>query len=777
VRRLPPRRRIARAWPGVAAFVLALGAWAPSPSRAESDAAIEAHLQRSVLSVGESTPLEIMVRGTVSGDPEFDLPAGLEILGSGRVQNFSWVNGKGSTQVVFRYELGAQQAGHFTLGPFRVRVGNAVATAPAIDVTVNAGGPSIGGSAKGPATLIADVEPREPYVGQPVVLRVRLVQRSQLAEDPQYVPPATPGFWSEPASRPESYYAAQGNERVLVTETRTRLYPLATGTQTIGEAVAHVALFEAGTNDPSLWFGGQVPRREMLLRSPRLAVQVKPLPVGAPVGFDGAVGVLTATWNSDRDRTARDVPVTVRLDLRGIGNLPLVHAPKLESDDFEIFSLPVEDSLGAPGQAAAGRRSFAWTVLPRHEGTLSVHAPALVWFDPAAHDYRAADLAPVTLEVGPAINAAGDVAQAFPLVFAEHPLAPGGPRALPWLAALGGLLAGGALALDRRANRARLSGPASSGPDSRLASLSRAHGADFWALAEEATQWLAERSVPVSAIRDQIASARYGGGSADAAAVRRALIDRLTAQRERPRSPWPVRLIAGSLALAGLTLAILGMGFGDGPSSGARASLAADAAARAGRLAEAKSQWLALWKDGARDAGLAARLGWAEIRGGEVGPAAAWVLAGELDEPRDAASDWVRARVAEAGGLTGAGSGRLPVRRPEWALAGFVLAAIAPIIGWRLPATRRTRSLAAAIAVLAVAAAVMFPLQTLVLLREDRAVIRVPTHLEGSEIELESGQVVRILSIERSRAHILAGRGVAGWVPAGALYRIGELIP
>src|SRR5262249_47762724 len=158
------------------------------------------------------------------------------------------------------------------------------------------------------------------------------------------------------------YYAAEGNQRVLVTETRTRLYPLAAGEQTVGEASARLALFEPGSDNPALWIGGQVPPREAMVASVPERGSVPPFPSEPPSGLDGPVGALTGSWSADRAHTTRDVPVAVRFAIRGIGNLPLIHSPTLESDDFEIFAAAADDSLGAPGQAASGRRTFQWTL-------------------------------------------------------------------------------------------------------------------------------------------------------------------------------------------------------------------------------------------------------------------------------------------------------------------------------------------------------------------------------------------------------------------------------
>src|SRR5262249_6898041 len=163
---------------------------------------------------------------------------------------------------------------------------------------------------------------------------VRLIQRARLAEEPDYVPPTTAGFWTDKPSPPESYYAAQGDQRVLVTETRTRLYPLTPGVTTIGSATASLMVIEGGEPDDPLSLLMARARRPVIAKRAPVPVHVRPLPRGAPAGFTGAVGRFEVSWSADRARTSRDVPITVRLDVRGIGNLPLVRPPEL--DDPEI---------------------------------------------------------------------------------------------------------------------------------------------------------------------------------------------------------------------------------------------------------------------------------------------------------------------------------------------------------------------------------------------------------------------------------------------------------
>jgi hypothetical protein len=742
------------------------------PARASSPPpSLEAVVTRHGMSLGESVTLQITARNANGvRDPEFAVPTGLELLSSGRMQNFTWMNGRSSTEIVFRYEIGANAAGTFTVGPFRASMGSTTLLAPAILLTVSAAstrlgaGPS-GGSSSSPAALQVDVEPARPYVGQPILLRVRLIQRAQLAEDPTYVAPATPGFWAEPFTRPESYFAAEGTRRVLVTETRARLYPLAAGPATVGEAAAALALVVDGSNDPGSWSFGRVPRREVTVHSNPVTVNVRALPRGAPPGFDGAVGVFDVHWSLDRASTARDVPVNARLEVRGSGNLPLLHAPTPQSDAADYFAGTVDDSLGIAGSGAPGRRRFQWTLLAKREGRLAVAAPAFVWFDPVAGAYRTSDPSMATLDVGPALNTGDAGRDGFPPVFLEHPLpGPGAHGAEPWGFLVAGLAIGLAWALWRVASRPPADSAERAQQREWLRAAGLARGADFWRVAEEASAWLEAHNRPVKNLRREIASQRYGGSSADPEGVRRKLVEHLAQAVPAARSPLPKRGAAVVLALVAVALVVFAA-----PRGGeAEGRTPGDAVAARGDVTGACAAWRAAWRAGEHGAALAARLAWCEVRVGRVAPATVWVLAGERDEPRDPALGWVSERVREGGGLVGAGPARLPLRRIEWALLALVLGLSAGVAWPR-------RALAIALAVLAIGAGLARPLERAVATQRDVAVVRTPQPLPGAGLELEPGQVVRIVARDSSRVRVRAGGDVDGWLPARAVYGVEDL--
>jgi hypothetical protein len=499
----------------------------------------------------------------------------------------------------------------------------------------------------------------------------------------------------------------------------------------------------------------------MTVRSRPFEVNVRELPGGAPAGFEGAVGRFTLAWSADRDRTPQDVPVRLRLDVRGPGNLPLVQPPRFELDGAEVFSGTAEDSLGRPGTLGAARRRFQWNVLPDQTGVLSIPAPSFAWFDPGAGRYRSARLPALRVVVDPPVFSAGEGPEGFPAVFMRQAQDPFARGVAPWVWALAGLLAGAAAVLWR----SRPAADPYAGDRARVAgwrnALRAPGGPAFWRAAEEAAEWLAARGRVAGEVSARIEATRYGGGGADPGEVRLRLAQDLEGALPPARRQRPTRPAAVVLAVVALALAVLGA---VQPGQGANEVRlhAADQVARSGGMVRARAAWEEMWREGARSAALAARLAWAEATQGALGPAAVWVLRGEAAEARDPALAWASDLVREGGGLAGQRPVRLPVRRSEWAVLALVLGVASGALWPR-------RRAVLALAVLAALAGAMDPLQDWWAAGAGQAVIARTVALEGTGLSLETGQVVREIERQGTRARVRVGRDLGGWVPADAL--------
>jgi hypothetical protein len=754
-------------------MLLLLAALIFAPAIASSAPQVEAKLSAGTISAGSTVTMFVIVTNPAggTGDPAFTVPQGLSLLASDRSQNFSWVNGRSTTVVTFQYELGADNSGDYRIGPIRVRVGSVDYLSDALPLKVTRASATpltVAGVTSGaPARLVVDVQPARPYVGQLVQLSMRLVQTSDLADSRAYSAPATPGFWSESWGEPVEYRALVSGRSAAVTERRARLYPLAPGTATVGSA-SLVVLPAPQNDDPFFGRGGVA--RPVEIRSDSVRVAVRPLPAGAPAGFENAVGDFSVSWGLDRGHTSQDEAVTLRLDVRGTGNLPLLHTPPLDLPDFEVFASTVDDSFAASGEIAPGRRRFQWTLLPRRAGKLELDAPAFAWFDPGPGAWRAAALPALRIEVLSARPSAGSADESlFPRELSQEPARPGHRPGLPWAFAVTGLLLG----ISARLWRSTLGADALASERAKqreyLRAVGLAHGPDFWRAADEAATWAESRGERVSVLKQDIAVARYGGTGATEGDVRRRLVERVAVCVPSAPARAPRRLLA--LGLIGLAAACGWLGWPqDGNLRLADRARAADQLARERKIVSARAEWQRLWDEGGPDAALAARMAWSALAANRVPEAAGWAIRGRAGEARSGALYWVSARVREAGGLVGAETVEWPVRTLEWAGLALLCALLAPLgLGrWWNGVT---------LLALAIAAAAAPPLLHQRLLRTPLGVVQELTPLEGASIDLDPGQVVHIVKREGARTRVHAGRGAEGEVPAGAVREVWATTP
>jgi len=387
---------------------------------ASADIGVRATVGRNQLAVGERFTLSVDVSG-VRQSPQPDLGDldGFHYSYAGTTTHVSTVNGKTVTRVGHRYALTTTRPGRFTLGPFSVEVDGDTYKSNAVTVQVGggAGGRPAGQAAGGarPAQnfrLSLMPAKKRAYVGERVPMTVKLAVGSAVVESVDkvdYPQLATEGFQLDRFTKPAQRSEEAGGETFATLTFRSNLTPLRTGTLALGPAAIDVRVIDSrrsNSRDPfdmNFGFGFNFGRRRSLtVRSRPRELEVVPLPVaGRPAGFSGAIGQFDFTVAASPTELTAGDPITVRMEIRGVGNLTGVESPRVPAGDrLRVYDpLPLKEELGP------GRHAVEQVVIPRDEGVVELPAVAFSFFEPEAGEYRTITRGPVALQVASAAGA------------------------------------------------------------------------------------------------------------------------------------------------------------------------------------------------------------------------------------------------------------------------------------------------------------------------------------------------------------------------------------
>ena len=141
--------------------------------------------------------------------------------------------------------------------------------------------------------------------------------------------------------------------------------------------------------------------QEVNLAIPRLDLESRPLPPGAPAGFENAVGTFKVEVGTALTTVQEGDPIALDIVVRGSGNLDTLRPPKpVETGGWKLYDAAAE-------QRGDERREFSGAVVFHQfirplELKSAVPAFRLVYFDPADASYKTATTEPILLKMTPA---------------------------------------------------------------------------------------------------------------------------------------------------------------------------------------------------------------------------------------------------------------------------------------------------------------------------------------------------------------------------------------
>ncbi|HEY3358394.1 MAG TPA: BatD family protein [Polyangia bacterium] len=315
------------------------------------------------------------------------------------------------------YLLRPRKAGTITIGEAEVVVNGRSHRSRALQLRVapGAGGPAAAAPPGAPTASPAPAAPPPPvapgededlflrasvdkarvYVGEQVTASWQAFTQSAIEKYRPVREPKIDAFWTEDLFMPTvrlGYERAQhrGQQYLVALLLKKALFPLQAGKQVVGpleaEFITQASLFVAPTGSTR--------------RSQPVTIEVLPLPAGAPAGFDAAnVGQYTVTASIDRNQVAAGEAVTLKLVVRGTGNLRQLKVPPLTKlEGFRVYEPKIADQI-EPGPQVGGTKTVEYLIVPQKVGELVIPPIGLPCFDPQTKRYVTPRTEPLRLNV------------------------------------------------------------------------------------------------------------------------------------------------------------------------------------------------------------------------------------------------------------------------------------------------------------------------------------------------------------------------------------------
>jgi len=172
------------------------------------------------------------------------------------------------------------------------------------------------------------------------------------------------------------------------------LFPQQYGKLTIDAARfdASVAKISQAAADPFDAFfngGSNYVEVKKILLTPKLTINVKPLPEGKPIDFSGGVGDFSISSSINTKTLKTNDAITIKLVISGTGNLKLISNPKISfPDDFEIYDPKIDDKFRLTNLGLSGNKVIEYLAIPRNAGTYKIPPTKFTYFDIKSHSYK-----------------------------------------------------------------------------------------------------------------------------------------------------------------------------------------------------------------------------------------------------------------------------------------------------------------------------------------------------------------------------------------------------
>lgn len=349
------------------------------------------------------------------------------LMGPSRSSQLSFINGTKTSSITYTYILRAGKEGTYTIPPATIVAEGKSMESKSVTVKVlppdedegqgSASSSGNGNRQQGSASsgtgaaasssqngqvsdkelfLVASTNKTKVYEQEAILLTYKVYTTVDLRELDGKIPDLK-GFHMQevelPANKSFSLESYKGKNYKTVVWQQFVLFPQQTGILEIPPVEYEGTIYQqVRSADPLDFFfngGSSYVKVQKTLRTPKLTIEVSPLPAGKPASYYGGVGEFSISSDISTQELKENEAVTVRLIISGTGNMKLLKTPEvLFPSDFEVYDPKVDNNFKLKTNGLSGNKAIEYLAIPRHAGDYEIPGVEFTYFDTKNKEYK-----------------------------------------------------------------------------------------------------------------------------------------------------------------------------------------------------------------------------------------------------------------------------------------------------------------------------------------------------------------------------------------------------
>ena len=354
-----------------------------------------------------------------------------------QMSSFSSVNGKNTSSSSESYTMTyrAEKAGKYTVGAASVNVGGKTYTTKPFTLEVLPPDKSASGGNQSQSVQVYDVDTQTPdksvgkndvfvriilskskaYEQEGILCTIKLYTKYNIQQFMPTLQPSFDGFISQELpitssiNRIENY---NGENYMVADLKQCILFPQRSGTLTITSGNYDLTVIQYQTVRSGMF--GMMMRtpveKEIKVSSNKATINIVPLPEPKPADFCGAVGTFSVSTRMLNDNLKTNEAGTLRLTIKGNGNLKNIQTPKIAfPSQFDVYDPQTTVDANPSGEHLTGTVTIDYAFVPQYVGKFEIPATSFSYFDPVKNKYERISINGYELDVAKGSSSSSSV--------------------------------------------------------------------------------------------------------------------------------------------------------------------------------------------------------------------------------------------------------------------------------------------------------------------------------------------------------------------------------